>query len=268
VTTIGTPETLDDLTHLRAVVRRNLQAVEDEILGSFVADSLYCGRCADYRRMTIVAHHLPLSFHEWMRSPAPPTAADDPVPASILLPSLFLYTCVQCSAEFTATVHQGPGGPALVVLPSVHAGLTTPNTPAAVAYYLDQAQRAHTLGANSAAVAMFRAALEQLLHEQGYSTGMLATKLKALEASIMDGTARAWVKDLDTEFLSLLKDLGNGAIHPNGGDISKQAVLDAALVRQLTAVFQYLLFTVYEVPLRTAALKADWRLRAGMVSKI
>ena len=167
--------------------------------------------------------------------------------------------CVQCDTLFTAVLYSGPDGPALAVLPSTRGGLTTPHTPPGVAYYLDQAQRAHSIGANSAAVAMFRGALEHLLFEQGFKDGMCGKKLKDLEAAIKAGTAPKWAFELDTEFLRVMKELGDGSIHPNDGDVSKQGGLDGELIKRVQHTFQMLLLIVYEVPLqkldRLAALK-------------
>ena len=61
-----------------------------------------------------------------------------------------------------------------IVLPNRTGGLAMPNTPEGVAFYLDQAAKSHSVGANSAAIAMYRGALEHLLFQQGYKTGMLA----------------------------------------------------------------------------------------------
>jgi hypothetical protein len=135
--------------------------------------------------------------------------------------------------------------------------VSTPNTPGAVAYYLDQAERSQAVAALSAAVAMYRAALEQLLFDQGYRDGMLAQKITKL---IADEKPPHWLEDLDPAFLTVLKDLGNAAIHPNEGDITKQAALDSALMLQLRALFVELLDDVYEQPrrksTRLAALQA------------
>lgn len=49
------------------------------------------------------------------------------------------------------TLYESPSGPAVVILSSSFGG-ATPNTPQAVAYYLDQAHRAHATRANSAAI--------------------------------------------------------------------------------------------------------------------
>jgi hypothetical protein len=44
-------------------------------------------------------------------------------------------------------------------------------------------------------------------------------------------------------------------------------VLDSDLVQKLTRLVSYLLFTVYEVPVRSAALKSDLQSKAALVSK-
>lgn len=165
-----------------------------------------------------------------------------------LVPGLIELRCVNCRTVFTAVVYSSPDGPALAVLPSKHGGSTTPHTPSSVAYYLDQAARAQSSGANSAAVAMYRGALEQLLFEQGYTTPMCGRKLRELKTAIENNTAPPWAKELDTRFLQILKELGDGSIHPNDGDVSRQGVLDSELLRDLQVTFNMLLFLVYEAP--------------------
>jgi hypothetical protein len=108
---------------------------------------------------------------------------------------------------------------------------------------------------------MYRAAIEQLLHDQGFDTGMLTAKIKALnlEAAIAAGTAPRWAHNLDPAFLKVIKDLSNGSIHPNGGDISKPDALDTALLRHLHETVLEVLDLVHEQPAqrakRLAALK-------------
>jgi hypothetical protein len=57
-----------------------------------------------------------------------------------------------------------------------------------------------------------------------------------------------------------MKELGDGSIHPNDGDVSKQVKLDSELVKRVQHTFEMLLLIVYEIPLqkqdRLAALKA------------
>jgi len=180
-------------------------------------------------------------------------------------PILAMLACVQCDTNFTAVLYQGPEGKSLAVLPSTYGGLTTPHTPIGVAYYLDQAQRAKAVGVHSAAVAMFRGALEHLLFEQGFQKGMCGTKLSDLEAAVKAGTAPKWALELDAEFLQVMKKLGDGAIHPGDGNVENQKVLDSGLLAQLTHTFQMLLFSIYELPYEKQ--KRLQGLKAGIIKK-
>jgi hypothetical protein len=143
-----------------------------------------------------------------------------------------MLTCVQCDTNFTAVIYDGPDGRSLALLPSTYGGLTTPHTPPGVAYYLDQAQRSQSTGANSAAVAMFRGALEHLLFEQGFTKGTCGTKLIDLEKAVAAGTAPKWANELDGEFLQVMKKLGDGPIHPGDGDVGKQAACPKSSLRE------------------------------------
>src|SRR5262249_17021591 len=100
----------------------------------------------------------------------------------------------------------------------------------------------------SAAVAMYRGALDQLLFDQGFKNGMLGKKLEQLEKAIADGPAPKWAMELDTEYLSALNQLGTGSTHLNDGDIAKQQELENELLLPMREAFQELLFHVYEVP--------------------
>ena len=168
-------------------------------------------------------------------------------------PAVLGYTCRECGLGFTAFIYSTEAGEGLLVVPRRAGGMRTPNTPASVAFYLDQAARSESSGARSAAIAMYRGALEHLLFDQGYKTGMLDKKLKKLEADIAAGSPPAWGRDLDTDFLTVLKELGNSAIHPNNGDTSQQSLLDSALLARVKQVFLHLLDLVYEAPLRKKA---------------
>jgi hypothetical protein len=219
---------------LKAVVSRN---------GRYPAiDGAYCPKCGHRRRVDIEHRHVD------------PTA------------ELWHMVCRECLSTAIVVVYVSPSGKDVAILWSVHGGLSTANTPTSVVYYLDQAARADSVGARSAAVAMYRAAVEQLLYEQGYQTGMLNRKITELEAHQTNGGGPAWVHDLDPEFLRVLKDLGNGSIHPNGGDITRQAALDADLIVDVRATVEMLLELVYEEPKRKTQLKARLRASADVVS--
>lgn len=185
--------------------------------------------------------------------------------AGLFAPTLFLASCRQCNTKLTIIVYAGPDGPDVAILWSVRGGLRTPATPAGVTYYLDQAARCEALGARSAAVAMYRGALEQLLHEQGYK-GMLNAKITALEKNLTDKTGPDWIHRLKPDFLRVLKDLGNGAIHPNDGDITRQQAFDTELLIGVRVTMEMLLELVYEQPGRDARLLQRLQTSAAMVA--
>ena len=93
---------------------------------------------------------------------------------------------------------------------------------------------------------MFRAALEFMLYKAGYQQRMLGPKIGQLEAAINDGTAPRWARDLDTNFLKIIKKLGDSGIHPNDGNIEAQAAFDTVLLIALDATFAELIYAIYE----------------------
>lgn len=166
---------------------------------------------------------------------------------------LMTVMCRECHTSGFVLLFTGPNGGEAAYHWPVLGGLRTPHTPEAVGYYLDQAARSESGGARSAATAMYRSALEHILHEQGYPKGMLNEKLTALQAAIDKGTAKKWAMDIEPAFLRVIKDLGNGAMHTNGGDHTKQTALDSELLRKVHETVRELLDMIYEEPLRRAA---------------
>lgn len=240
---------LDDLSRIEEVLRKHAYLLRGQSSESFTTPEMHCVKCGAARRMVIQGRYSALQENSnetitmYLKSKG----------IGGVIPALLDYTCVQCVTRYTVLIYQGPTGPALAVLPTVLGGLTTPNTPERVAYYLDQAHKSHCVGANSAAVAMFRAALDHLLFEQGYKKGMTGEKVTALEKGIAAGTAPKWARELDPAFLGVLTKLGAGSIHPNDGDVKKQEVFDNALIAAIKATFAELLDTVYEADERKAA---------------
>lgn len=252
---------LDDLGDFAAACAGNTRCyLYNNGFRSFTASEMFCPQCGDARRMTIT----PI----WVRSfeyPNGPTTRDQFI--SYLQNTIHEMHCVQCGTAFTAVGYKGPEGMSLAVFPTVYGGARTPNTPDGVAFYLDQAQRAKNVGAYSAAVAMYRGALEQFLFQQGFQKGMLANKINELVQAVKDGKAPKWAMEIDDKFLTVLKDLGNGSIHPNDGDITKQAALDNSLVDLLGVVFQSVLYYAYEVKAKGNAALAELQKRAAMLKK-
>jgi hypothetical protein len=195
---------------------------------------LYCDSCHGRRRMFIKRLFMA-------------GLPNLPYLAERYTPSAHQLSCVQCSTQVLAVIFSGPSGSQLALLRPTLCGATA-HTPPAVAYYLDQAARAQGVGALSAAVVMYRSALEHLLHDQGFKEDMCGKKIAALEKGVKDGTAPRWARDLNPEDLRVLNRLGNGAVHTNGGDITKQQEIDHDLVTAVALTFEGLLEMVYERP--------------------
>jgi hypothetical protein len=251
---------LDNLEEFAAAFVPNYRVFATFPFGTFTAGDLFCPTCGDPRRMNI----KPI----WAKPFEYPNGPSTPQQFIAYLPNtLHSLSCVQCSTAFTALVYVGPDGTSLMILPKVYGGAKTAHTPDGIAFYLDQAQRSHSAGACSASVAMYRGALEQLLFQQGYTKGMLGAKINQLLEDVKTGKAPKWALEINIEYLELLKELGNGSIHPNDGDIGKQVALDRDLLNNIGIVFHQILYVIYDVPKRSENTLADFRKRAGIVKK-
>lgn len=224
----------------------------------FHAGSLYCPGCGDFRRMRV-------TLITWVNNGEPITQIKDT--AKALLHNIYKLSCLQCEATFTSVIYPGVSGPALAILPGILGGMGTPNTPTSVRYYLDQAHKSQAMSAHSAAMAMFRAALDQLMFEQGYTEKgkMLGSKIRQLEEEIASGKGPEWARDLDPSFLRVLNNLGSGSIHPNDGDITKQDAIDAELLGDVQTTFAELLHLVYERKAERNARLTKLRERAELL---
>ncbi len=175
------------------------------------------------------------------------------------VPALFRYTCIQCDAVWSVVVYPSVNDLQIALLPAHFAvgGVASANTPKGVAFYLDQAARCHSVSANTAAVSMLRSALEWLLEDQGFTEKMLGPKLVALDKALRQGTAPPWAREIEPEYLQVIKDLGNVAIHTNSGDLAHQEAFDRKLYRQVELTFLELLEAIYERPARRAQRLAE-----------
>lgn len=244
-------ESIDTLNGITAALFKNWRRAIDG--HPFDGGMMRCPKCNDLRRIYVSAISLSEAFKTnfgALYGPVDQTFIEkrESVQHALVPPSMLGYNCLQCQTTLTAVIYLGPTGPALAVFSVVPGGLATVHTPLPVAYYLDQASRSHSVGANSAAISMYRAALEQLLFEQGFQNGMLAAKITALEEVIKNKSAPKWATELDTDYLTIIKELGNAAIHPNGGDVTKQNAFDADLIAKVEHTFQAVLYLVYEAP--------------------
>jgi hypothetical protein len=92
---------------------------------------------------------------------------------------------------------------------------------------------------------MYRAALDQLLFHEGFANGTLGVKIRDLKAA---DPVPDWFRDLDPLYLDVINSIGNGAIHPNDGDIERQKVIDRRITEAVDALFTEILDLVYERP--------------------
>lgn len=225
---------------------------------------LWCPKCKAARRVDVRAHwwtggklHIipdPQGRDGYWRASAQPPDGPQQV-RERAIPSVYAIACRQCETAFTALLYWGPNDqPMLAVFPRCNETRGTPHTPGAVAYYLDQAVRSQAAGANTAAVAMYRAALEHALYQQGYKDRMLGPKIAALEEDIKHNRGAAWLREIRPADLTLLTKLGNAVIHPNDREADAQKVLDGELLGQLGGFFLGFLDIIYEMEAeRTAA---------------
>ena len=168
---------------------------------------------------------------------------------------LILGCCLQCENEVVINIYNENDEINMVKLYECGGGTATQNTPESVKYYLDEAFKCKTMGAYTGAVAMYRTALENLLYDKGYQKGMLKDKIKAFEKEKEDNTAPRWADVVDEDILDKIRDLGNWAVHPNKGDITKQQHLqDEELIECLDDVFKYLLDEIYEKEIKKSSL--------------
>jgi hypothetical protein len=207
-------------------------------------DGTFCPSCGATRHMDLEALYWPGEVAvEHTRRFEFEVAAN--------VPSLFELACVQCHSTIVVLLYRGPADDVgVAAFPRTYGGLSTPKTPPGVAYYLDKARRAQAGGANSAAVAMYRAALEHMLFGHGYTDRMLGRKLEAISA---DPNAPEWYRSLNPAYLEVLGKLGNAAIHPNDGNVERQATLNRALLAVVRQLFVELLEAAYERQDRDAA---------------
>lgn len=211
--------------------------------------NLYCPTCGDLRRMflqeTYVAYR---SFYPFSQGGI---RQDAELLPGVHLHAVFGLKCVQCETIFTAVMYSGPNGESVCVLPSAYGGLTTPHAPESAKFYCDQAARAASVGAYTAALAMLRPAVDIVLESNGYTKKWLGDKLAALERDINDDTGALWARQYNHEFLIALKHLANDALHTRANQVSALAARqDEQLYRSSEISIAQLLETIYERPHR------------------
>lgn len=72
---------------------------------------------------------------------------------------------------------------------------------------------------------------------------------------------------MDIEFLTYIRKLGNGAVHPNKGDYEKQKVLDNQLIELVDVIFSRLLDRIYEEPNRVNQWDSIFKEKVKLISE-
>lgn len=164
------------------------------------------------------------------------------------LPLVYELKCLQCKSKAYLVIYKNDDINKSIILYEKKGGCSAKNAPEGVKYYLNEATLARNIDAKSASMSMYRAALDYLLFSEGYTKGMLGEKIENLNKDIQESKAPKWAMDIDTEYLELIKKIGNSSIHPNKGDIKKQEEISNRLLNVVDLVFSTLLDKIYEQP--------------------
>lgn len=227
----------------------------------YCTGKIFCSECKDNRNMHIYLwqyknpHKPPYNIMGTNEYDIIDRRVSQEEALKSIFPSLWIASCMQCDRKHFIILYKTEEDQKLLILSDCLDGIATKNTPEPIRYYLDQAYKARMIGANSACISMYRAALEQILYEQGYTEVMLNKKIKKLENDLKSGNAPKWATTIDIDVFDYIKKLGNGSIHPNDGDISKQSVLDDELVKSIDILFREFLYEIYEKPIKKAKIK-------------
>ena len=201
----------------------------------------HCNKCADKRNMAIENLYSQSSqAHN----------SDFKVVMNTCAPLVFRLTCLQCKSKAYLVIYKNEDEEEYksAMIYENRGGCSSKNAPNGVKYYLNQAYQSRNVGAQSASMAMYRAAMDFLLQDQGYTQKMLGNKIEQLEKDIANKEAPKWALEIDVDYIKTIKEIGNTAIHPNDGNIDKQKEIDSNLLDVVDTVFAELLDKVYEQP--------------------
>jgi len=205
-------------------------------------NEFYCNNCLDDRKMKVINVKMCKdravfnTFEEGFQ---------------YNLPLVYELECLQCKSKACLIIQKMNNEVKDIILYEKNGGCASKNSPDGVKYYLNEAKLSKQIGAKSASMAMYRAALDFLLYEQGYTQGMLGNKIKKIEEDREKNCGKKWVMEIEHQFLEVIKDIGNSSIHPNDGDIKKQEEIDENLLNLVDFVFSELLEKIYEQPIRS-----------------
>lgn len=156
---------------------------------------------------------------------------------------VYVHTCRQCHNETFLIKHTVDGEPTLTFVYSTVLQYDTSCVPEGINYYMGQAFKSKSVGAYSAAMAMYRSALEFLLYESGFDENRLVDKIKSFEDKPPD-----WATSLSSQFMGIIRELGNDSVHPNRGNISEQEKFDFDMLEAVEITLNELIERAYIFP--------------------
>lgn len=202
----------------------------------------FCNECLAYRKMKVnnINKKIDMIWTAQLNTALEKT-----------YPLIYELTCLQCKSKAYLVVYKHENEFKSIILYEKAGGCSSKNAPEGVKYYLNQAYQARIVGAQSASMSMYRAAMDFILFDQGYKTGMLGKKIEKLEEDINNKNAPKWAMQIDIDYIKVIKEIGNSSVHPNDGDVEKQKEIDSKLLNIVDIIFSELLDKIYEQPIRS-----------------
>lgn len=154
---------------------------------------------------------------------------------------IYKHTCAQCENEIFLIKHPVDGQSSLTFVYNAEIQYDWSCVPDGINYYMAQAFKSRSVGANSAAMAMYRSALEWLLFSLGF-------KEKDLNIRIDKFGKSEYSEKIGTEFMDILRLLGNNAVHVNDGDLSLQKSFDDDLLNSTEELLNELINQIFIGP--------------------
>lgn len=206
--------------------------------------TLFCALCAADRTHKVLAHYL-----RWE------TIQGYPGHMSKISIAAGVANCLQCGHITSILTSKAAVGEKSAVLGFVDGGISTPATPDKVKYFLDQATKAGSAGAYSAALTMIASALETVLSDAGYKMPMLGAKIGALLKDLESRTLPEKLNRAPPDFLKIVNDVGKDGRHSDRVEIADLKKHDKILYDKAVMIMVSILDEVYErdARLKTAA---------------
>lgn len=174
------------------------------------------------------------------------TLSSTAIDTSYLTGSLYQLSCTTCTGKGHLLVHVIAGQQASLIFFYKGSSIASKHSPDSVRYFLEQASSCNQIKAYSATLAMYRAALDAVLFDQGFKKGMVGEKIGVLEKQIQNKSAPHWAGNINLDFLRVIKDLANSSLHISKDDLTEEKKISAVDISLVEKAFAKLLYEVYE----------------------